>query len=299
MSDGQHSPSYAVLAALVLVVSQFSNALGAAWSKSLFAAVGPEGMIALRIGFSAILLGVFTRVWRLRVKRDQLGNLVVYGLALGLMSSVAYQAYARIPIGIVMAIETTGPLALVIYHSRRRSDFAWAACTVAGLALLLLRGPILAAVDPVGVAFAFCSAVFWASYIVFGKRVSTLGGSSIVAAGMGIASILVVPFGIASAGTRLLSGEWLITGLAIAVLSSTLPFLVQLRALRELPSRVYSLIASGVPAVGAITAFLVLGEALELRQCLGILLVMLASGGAVLGISRSPSMPILGKGKGT
>jgi inner membrane transporter RhtA len=289
MSDGQHNQSHTVLAALALVVSQFSNASGAAWSKSLFAAVGPEGMIALRIGFSAILLGVVTRAWRIRVGRDQIGNLLAYGLALGLMSTVAYQAYARIPIGIVMAIETTGPLALVIYYSRRRSDLAWLACTVAGLALLLFRGPVLASVDPVGVAFAFCSAVLWAGYIVFGKRVSALGGGNVVAVGMAIASLIVVPLGFARAGTTLLAEEWLVTGLAVAVLSSALPFLVQIRALRQLPSRVYSLIASGVPAVGAITAFLVLGEALDLRQCLGILLVMLASGGAVLGLSRSRS----------
>jgi inner membrane transporter RhtA len=289
MSDGQHNQSHAALAALALVASQFSNASGAAWSKSLFDAVGPEGMIALRIGFSAILLGVVTRAWRIRVGRDQVGNLLAYGLALGLMSTVAYQAYARIPIGIVMAIETTGPLALVIYYSRRRSDLAWLACTVAGLVLLLFRGPALPSVDPVGVAFAFCSAVLWAGYIVFGKRVSALGGGNVVAVGMAIASLIVVPLGFARAGATLLSEQWLVTGLAVAILSSALPFLVQIRALRQLPSRVYSLIASGVPAVGAITAFLILGEALDLRQCLGILLVMLASSGAVLGLSRSGS----------
>jgi inner membrane transporter RhtA len=287
MFEAQHSQSRAVLAVATLVASQFSNSLGAAWSKSLFAAVGPEGMVALRIGFSALLLAIVTRAWRIRVGRNQIGNLVAYGLALGLMSTVAYQAYARIPIGIAMAIETTGPLALVIYHSRRRSDFAWVVCTVAGLALLLFRGQALAAVDPAGVAFAFCSAVFWASYIVFGKRVSVLGGGSVVAVGMAISSLIVVPLGISTAGTKLLSEGWLLTGLAVAALSSALPFLLQMRALRQLPSRVYSLIASGVPAVGAITAFLVLGEALDLRQCFGILLVMLASVGAVRGMARS------------
>jgi inner membrane transporter RhtA len=287
--SSEKGDSRAVLAALILVASQFSNTLGAAWSKSLFAAVGPEGMIALRIGFSALLLGVLTRAWRIRIARDQIGNLVAYGLALGLMSTVAYQAYARIPIGVVMAIETTGPLALVLYHSRRLRDFAWLACTIAGLALLLFRGPVLPVVDPVGIAFAFCSAVFWATYIVFGKRVSSLGGGNVVAVGMAIASLFVVPLGLASAGTRLISEEWLVTGFAIAVLSSALPFLVQLRALRQLPARVYSLIASGVPAVGAITAFLVLGEALDLRQCLGILMVIAASVGAILSLSRSPA----------
>lgn len=291
MSQGQHLQSHLAVAALALVGSQFSNAFGAAWSKSLFAAVGPEGIIALRIGFSALLLGVFTRAWRIRIHRDQVGNLLAYGLALGAMSSVAYQAYARIPVGIGMAIETTGPIALVVFYSRRPSDVAWLACTVAGLALLLFKGSVLAGLDPAGVAFAFCSAVFWAGYIVFGKRVSGLGGGNVVAVGMAVAALFVVPLGVASAGAKLLSQQWLVTGLAVAVLSSALPFLVQLRALRQLPSRIYSLIASGVPAVGALTAFLVLGESLELRQCLGILLVMLASVGAVLGASRSAANP--------
>ena len=271
------------------MASQFSNALGAAWSKSLFDQLGPEGVTALRIGFSALLLGVVTRAWRIHVGRDQIGNLVAYGLALGLMNSVAYQAYARIPVGIGMAIEVTGPLAVVVYNSRRLGDLAWVACTIVGLVLLLFKGSILPAVDPVGVAFAFCSAACWASYIVYGKRVSVLGGGNIVAAGLAVASLFVVPFGVATTGVKLVRPEWLMAGLAIAILSGVTPFFLQILALRELPSRIFGLIACGVPAVGAIMGFVVLGEGLELRQCLGILLVILAGGGATLSLSRRPS----------
>jgi inner membrane transporter RhtA len=277
---------HAILAALAVVASQFSNGLGAAWAKSLFDQVGPEGIIALRLGFSAVLLGVITRAWRIRIGADQIGNLVAYGLAMGLMNSVAYQAYSRIPVGIGMAIEVTGPLAVVIYNSRRLGDLAWVACTVAGLILLLFKGAALPAVDPVGVAFAFASAVCWASYIVYGKRVSVLGGGNVVAVGLAIASLFVVPFGVVTTGAKLFQAEWLIAGFAIAVLSGATPFLLQMLALRELPSRVYGLIASAVPAVGAMMGFLVLGETLELRQCLGILLVIAASVGATLSISR-------------
>jgi inner membrane transporter RhtA len=280
-------PRQAALAALAVVASQFSNALGATWAKSLFPAVGPEGIIALRVGFSAILLALATRAWRVRVGRDQIGNLVAYGVALGLMNSFAYQAFARIPVGIGMAIEVTGPLAVVIYNSKRRSDIAWLACTVAGLALLLFKNAALPSVDPVGVALSFCSAACWASYIVYGKRVSALGGGNIVAVGLVVASLFVVPFGIASAGSKLLQPEWLLLGAAIAVLSGAFPFFLQILALRRLPSRVYGLIASGVPAVGAIMGFFVLGEALDLRQCLGIVLVVAASVGATLSVSRA------------
>jgi inner membrane transporter RhtA len=276
----------APLAAFAIVVSQFSNALGATWSKSLFPAIGPEGIIALRVGFSAILLGVATRAWRVRVSRDQLGNIVAYGVALGLMNSFAYQAFARIPVGIGMAIEVTGPLTVVLYNSRRLSDLAWVACTVAGLVLLLFKEAALPGVDPVGVVLAFCSAACWASYIVYGKRVSALGGGSIVAVGLAIASLFVVPFGIGSIGGRLFQPEWLLVGAAIAVLSGAFPFFLQILALRRLPSRVFGLLASCVPAVGALMGFIVLGEALELRQCMGILLVIAAGVGATLSLAR-------------
>lgn len=288
MPEAQQTRNYAALAALAVVATQFSNAWGAAWSKSLFAAIGPEGVIALRVGFSAILLGIVTRAWRLRVRRNQIGNIVAYGIALGLMNSIAYQAYARIPIGIGMAIEVTGPLAVVIFNSRRPADLAWVACTIAGLVLLLFRGVnTVAAVDPLGIAFAFGSAACWASYIVYGKRVSTLGGGSIAAAGLAIAFVFVVPFGLATTGTKLFREEWLVAGLVIAVLCSAIPFFLQIHAMRQLPSRVYGLLASAVPAVGAIMAYAVLGEALDLQQCFGILLVILAGAGATLGLSTA------------
>ena len=287
MPEAQQTRNYAALAALAVVATQFSNAWGAAWSKSLFAAIGPEGVIALRVGFSAILLGVVTRAWRLRVKRNQIGNVVAYGIALGLMNSIAYQAYARIPIGIGMAIEVTGPLAVVIFNSRRPADLAWVACAIAGLALLLFRGfGDVAAVDPLGIAFAFGSAVCWGSYIVYGKRVSTLGGGSIAAAGLAIAFVFVVPFGLATTGTKLFRQEWLMAGLVIAILCSAIPFFLQIHAMRQLPSRVYGLLASAVPAVGAIMAYIVLGEALDLQQYLGILLVIVAGAGATLSLSK-------------
>jgi len=282
----QHRQDHAVLAALAVVATQVSNGLGAAWSKSLFDQMGPEGIIALRIGFSAVILGIATRVWRLRIGRDQIGNLLAYGMALGLMNSIAYQAFARIPIGIGMAIEVTGPLAVVIYNSRRLSDLAWVACTVAGLALLLFKDATLPSVDPIGIALAFCSAACWASYIVYGKRVSVLGSGSIVAVGLIVASVFVVPFGMATAGAKLFQPQWLVIGLGIAILCGASPLFLQMLALRQLPSRVYGLIASAVPAVGAIMGFVVLGEALDLRQCLGILLVIIASVGATSSVGR-------------
>jgi inner membrane transporter RhtA len=276
-------PDRTLLAAFAIVASQMSNAFGAAYSKSLFPVMGPEGVVALRLGFSALLLGLLTRAWRIRVSPAQIGNLAGYGLALGMMNSVAYQAYARIPVGIGMAIEVTGPLALVIFQSRRRSDLAWVGCTVVGLALLLFRDAAMPSVDPVGIAFAFCSALCWAGYIVFGKRVSAFGGGSVVAIGMLIASFIALPVGVASAGAKLLDPTWLALGFTVAILSSAFPFFLQMWALRQLPARVFGVVASAVPAVGAIMSFLVLGETLAARQWLGIALVVFACAGCTLG----------------
>lgn len=278
--------NHTTLAALAIVASQISNCFGAAWSKSLFSAVGPEGIVALRLGFSALLLGLLTRAWQLRVEGPGIRDILAYGLALGLMNSVAYQAYARIPVGVGMAIEVTGPLALVIYHSRRWRDLLWVACMVGGLAMLLIKEPGEQSIDLLGVGLAFCSAVCWATYIVFGKRVSTLGSGRVVAVGMLVASVFAVPYGAASAGGTLLEPKWLAMGLAIAILSSAFPFFLQILALRQLPQRVYGLLASAVPATGALMGFLVLDEALEARQWLGILLVVCASACSTLGIGR-------------
>ncbi|MBV8392185.1 MAG: EamA family transporter [Alphaproteobacteria bacterium] len=282
------TPNYTVLAALAVVATQFSNSLGAAWSKTLFSAIGPEGIVALRLGISAILLGLLTRVWRLRVERSQLTDILAYGIAMGVMNNVAYQAYARIPVGIGMAIEVTGPLALVLFHSRRGSDFVWLALNLAGLALLLFRPTGLPSVDPAGIAFAFCSAGCWAAYIVFGRRVALVGGGGrVVALGATVGACLAVPFGVSVAGAKLLEPHWLMLGFGIAVLSSAVPFFLQMMAMRRLPARVYGLLASAIPAVGALMGFAVLGETLEPRQWLGIVLVIFASAGATLGLSRS------------
>ena len=276
-----------ILAGLAIFASQLSNCLGAAWSKSLFPIMGPEGVVALRVGFTALLLGVVTGVWRLRLPREQWGNLAGYGICLGLMNSVAYQAYSRIPIGIGMAIEVTGPLVLVILNSRRRSDFAWLGCTVIGLALVLFPSTDIPALNIAGIGFAACSATCWAGYIVFGGRVSRFGGSRIAAAGTLIAATFVVPFGVLSVGTTMLAPESLALGLTVAILSSALPYLLQMLALGQLPPAIYGVIASSVPAVGAGMSFVVLGEQLAARQWLGIGLVVAAAAGCTLRAARA------------
>jgi inner membrane transporter RhtA len=272
--DQRLLPALAVAGALV------SQNIGAAFAKHLFPLVGSEGVTALRVGLSACLLLGAYRPWRHPLAKSDAVNLVVYGLMLGCMNLLIYRAFALIPIGVAIAIEVTGPIAVVVLSSRRPSDFAWVACAVAGLALLLPLHAGAARLDPHGVAWAVGAAFCWAMYIVFGKRASSLKGGHGVAWGMLAAAVFTVPVGVASAGAALLDPGVLAAGLAVALLSSALPYSLEMMALARLPQRVFGMMVSSAPAVGALAGFVVLGERLAAMQWLAIALVILASAGS-------------------
>jgi inner membrane transporter RhtA len=269
---------HAALPALAIAAAMVSTYAGAAFAKHLFPLVGAEGVVALRVGLSSLLLAAYARPWRARPARADLPNLLLYGLALGCMNLLIYRAFARIPIGVAVSIEVMGPLAVVLLSSRRARDFVWVACAGFGLWLLLpLRGAG-AALDPAGVAYAAGAAFCWALYIVFGKRASQAAGAGTVAWGMLAASVFIVPLGAAYAGRALLSPPVLAAGLAVALLSSAAPYTLEMIALRKLPRRVFGILVSASPAVAALAGFLVLGERLAAGQWIGIALVILACG---------------------
>ena len=263
---------------VALVASLISQNLGAAFAKSLFASVGVDGMAALRIGLSALLLLAFWRPWRRPVARRDIGNLVIYGAMLGGMNLCIYHAFGRIPIGIATAIETTGPLAVVLAASRRALDVAWVLLALAGLALLLPLGAA-APLDPLGLLFAFGAALSWALYIVFGKRVSTLESGQAVSLGMVVAALFAVPLGVAHAGAAMLAPTALLAGLGVALLSSAVPYSLEMAALRRMPRHVFGILVSATPAVGAACGALVLGERLGALQWLAIACIIGASAG--------------------
>lgn len=268
----------AALPALAIAASMVSTYAGAAFAKQLFPVVGAEGVVALRVGLSALLLGLVARPWRALPARADIPSLLLYGLALGCMNLLIYQAFARIPIGIAVSIEVMGPLAVVLLSSRRARDFVWVACAGFGLWLLLPLKNGAGALDPPGVACAAGAAFCWAMYIVFGKRASQAAGSGTVAWGMLAASVFIVPIGASHAGSALLSPAVLAAGLAVAVLSSAAPYTLEMIALRRLPRRVFGILVSASPAVAALAGFVVLGERLAGGQWLGIGLVILACG---------------------
>ena len=267
-------PGLAILASMVSV-----NA-GAAWAKGLFPLVGFEGLTAVRVGLAAVLMLAIVRPWRTIPSRRDGFNLLAYGLMLGCMNLLIYGAFARIPIGVAVAIEVVGPLAVVVLSSRRARDFAWVLLAALGLWLLSPLHAGVAPLDPVGVAYALGAAFCWAMYIVFGKRVSSLNGGQAVAWGMLAAALFTVPVGVAHAGAALLAPTVLAGGLAVAVLSSALPYSLEMAALARLPRRVFGILVSAGPAFAALAGFIVLGERLTGLQWLAIALVIVACGGA-------------------
>ena len=280
----QHSGRATLLPSLALLAGQLSVNLGAAVAKHLFPVIGVEGMTAYRVGFAALILLTIFRPWRTPPSWREAVNLVIYGGVTGLMNLLIYRAFNLIPIGIAVAIEVAGPLTVAVLASHRPRDFVAVLLAVIGLYFLLPLRDAPDQLDPVGVAYALGAAVCWATYIVFGKRVSALqGGQGVVAWGMLAAALLIVPIGVSYAGAALLTPSFMLTGLVIAVLSSAVPYSLEMLALRGLSRRAFGMLSSTAPAVGAIAGMLVLGEHLSLTQWLAIFSIVAASALTALG----------------
>ncbi|MES3021438.1 MAG: EamA family transporter [Pseudomonadota bacterium] len=266
-----------LLASLAMLGSQISLNIGAAVGKNLFPVIGVEGVTAFRVGISALLLLAIFRPWRSPLTRRDAVNLLVYGTVIGVMNLLIYHAFSRIPIGIAVAIEVTGPLLLALLASRRPRDIGACALAVFGLWLLLPLHAGAINLDPIGVACAFGAAACWALYIVFGKRASSLRGGQAVAWGMVVASVFIVPLGALSVDAAQLTPALVATGVAIAVLSSAIPYSLEMLALRGLPQGLYGMFSSSAPAVGAVAGLLILGEHLSAVQWGAIACIVLAS----------------------
>jgi inner membrane transporter RhtA len=272
----------AVLPYVCLVAAMVSLCAGTSFAKSLFPLVGAQGTSAYRVGFSALVLCLIWRPWTMAMTRKDLTALATYGAVMGMMNLCFYMALRTIPLGLAIAIEFTGPLSLAMIHARKPIHFLWIALAVAGLALLLPLGDVSLNLDPVGVAFAAAAGVCWALYIVAGQRTGHLHGGRSVALGMATAAVVVAPFGLATAGAALLDPRALGLGLVVAVVSSAIPYSLEMVALRGISKRSFGVMLSLEPAVGALAGLLLLGEQLVARQWLAIALVIAASVGTVV-----------------
>jgi inner membrane transporter RhtA len=277
------------LAIGMLLISMISYQCGASLAKHLFPHVGAQGATAYRLGFSALLLLLWRRPWRRSSSPRDWRVLWGYGMSMGAMNLVFYMSLRTIPLGIAVALEFTGPLALALLGSRRLLDFVWIALVVAGLALLLPLRAQSHVLDPVGVMYALAAGAGWALYIVLGKKAGAAYGADAVALGTSIGALLVIPFGVAHAGSALLSPTLLPYALGVAVLSSALPYSLEMIALTYLPARTFSTLLSLEPAIAAVAGVALLDERLSLLQWLAILTIIVAAAGTALSV-RQPML---------
>ena len=270
------------------MVSLITLCAGTSLAKGLFPFVGAEGTTTYRLVFSTLLLMAFWRPWRRAWTWADVPILVLFGATLGLMNLLFYNAIKTVPFGLAIAVEFTGPLAVALWSSKKPLDFVWIVLAVAGMGLILPLGNAsgadmqAAAIDPVGIAYALGAGACWAVYIVVGQRVADRIGAFATPMGMLVAALLVTPVGISVAGSSLLNPEWMLAGLGIALLSSAIPYSLEMYSLKHLPKQTFSILLSLEPAVGALAGWLVLSEQLSTQQLCAIGLIMAASMGSAM-----------------
>jgi inner membrane transporter RhtA len=274
-------------AAAMVVASILSVQCGAALATTLFDDVGPQGTVFLRSTFAALALLAAARGGLRPLRGRRLRDVVLFGVALAGMNLCFYTALDRLPLGVAVTLEFVGPLGVAVFGSRRPRDVVWALLAAAGI-LLLSDGVSGSGIDALGAALALAAGAFWAAYILQSARVGNsypgLGG---LAVAMAISAVLVAPFGIAQGGGDLLVPSTLAVGLAVGLLSSAIPYALELEALRRLPNAVFGVLMSLEPAVAALVGFVALSQDLALVEVVAIAMVVAASAGAL----RSAATP--------
>jgi inner membrane transporter RhtA len=264
---------------VLLAIASFQG--GAAIAKGLFPVLGAAATSSLRIVLSAIILVIFNRPNLRNLTTAQWRSVALYGLTLGAMNTIFYMAIARIPLGLGVALEFIGPLALALAGSKRIIDFLWVLLAATGIALIAPWSN--KGLDLVGVLLALLAGAFWAAYILLGARISKImDGGKAVTIGMIFASILVLPVAISNGLFIHLRPVMLLPGLALALLSSAIPFTLEMHALKKIPAKTFSILMSLEPAVAAFSGLLFLHEYLSFHEWLAVALVIVASAGVTL-----------------
>ncbi len=276
-----HSNRGFLLPLLCLFAAMISIQGGATLAKQLFPLVGVEAVTAYRLGFSAIILLIIFKPWKRKLQVGYRRYLLYYGITLGTMNFLFYQSIKTIPLGIAVGLEFTGPLAVALFASRRKIDFLWIGLVVLGL-LALIPFQDSSSIDLLGVFYALTAGVCWALYIVFGQKAGNYYGTATVGIGAAIAAIIYVPIGIASGGFSIFAPQYLPMAIAVAVLTSALPYALEMMALTRMPAKTFGTLTSLEPAIAAIFGFIILSEVLSTVQLGGILAIIIASLGASL-----------------
>ncbi|KAF2779403.1 EamA family transporter [Streptomyces sp. OM5714] len=296
LPDGAPGGRFGSLGPVGLVLAGgLSVQFGAALAVSLMPRAGALGVVTLRLAVAAVVMLLVCRPRLRGHSRADWGTVVVFGIAMAGMNGLFYQAVDRIPLGPAVTLEVLGPLALSVFASRRAVNLVWAGLALAGV--FLLGGGGFGALDPAGAAFALAAGVMWAAYIVFsartGRRFPQADG---LALAMAVGALLFLPLGIVESGAKLIDPMTLALGAGVALLSSVLPYTLELLALRRLPAPTFAILMSLEPAIAAAAGFLILDQALSATQSAAIALVIAASMGAVrtqVGRRRTKTLPEL------
>lgn len=268
-------PVPAVLLAIISVQC------GAAIAKTLFPAIGAAGTASIRIGVSALILLLAYRPNLKAITPAQWKIVIPYGLSLGAMNLIFYFAIERIPIGLAVTLEFMGPLLVAIIGSKRLIDYCWV--LLAAMGIVLIAPWTNDRLDILGVVFALLAGALWAAYIVLGGKISKImNGGQAVSTGMLFAAILILPFGFLENGLANLTPKLFGMGIALAFLSSAIPFTLEMKALGQLPPRTFSILMSLEPAAASICGFIFLQENLSFYEILAVLCVVIASAGSTL-----------------
>ncbi|MFC6658943.1 EamA family transporter [Deinococcus multiflagellatus] len=268
---------------------------GAAFAKTLFPTLGAAGTTTLRVTLAAALLLAVFRPNLRRLTRADWAAIAPYGAALGLMNLAFYESLRFLPLGLAVTLEFLGPLLLALALSRRAADVGWVALAGVGIALIApIGGQGAHQVSPIGIVLALTAGALWAAYILAGGAVGRrVPGSTGVVAGMVVAALVTLPFGAVQAGPALLSPAVLLSGLAVAALSSALPYTLEMRALRAIPAQVFGVMMSLEPALAALSGLLFLHERLTGVQWVAMGCVVVASAGIQLRGKAGGSRAIL------
>lgn len=271
----------------LVLAAILSVQVGAAIAKGLFGEVSPTGMVWLRLATSTVVLVAIARPrLRGRSARDWWG-VAGYGLSLGLMNWAIYQSFARIPLGLAVTVEFIGPLAVAVFGSRRLRDLLWAVLAALGVVLLGFSPSDL---DPVGIGFALLAGAGWAGYILTGRAIGqSWEGVSGLAVGSTLAMLAITTPALLESGSELWQPHVLAIGAAVGLLSSVIPYSLELTALRRIQPRVFGILMSLEPAAAALAALILLGESLTTTELIAMGCVVLASIGATRSIQPRAS----------
>ena len=281
-----HSRRGILFPLICLFTAMISIQGGATLAKQLFPIVGVEAVTAYRLGFSAIILLLVFKPWKRKLQVGYRRYLVFYGISLGTMNFLFYQSIKTIPLGIAVGLEFIGPLAVALFASRRKIDFVWIFLVILGMIALIPFGSE-SNMDVTGTLYALGAGICWALYIIFGQKAGHYYGTATVAIGAAVAAVVYVPVGIAAGGIGIFAPEYLPIALTVAVLTSAMPYALEMMALTRMPAKTFGTLTSLEPAIGAIFGFIILSEVLTLLQIAGIFAIIIASLGASLSSQKT------------